>query len=391
MGSKLNILQLMDSFNQGGTERQAVQLTRLLHSTGRYNLNVACLDSSGPLRQEILDLGINDIPEFPLTSFYDRTALWQWRRFARFCHQREIDLVQVHDFYTNIFGMFGAVLARVPIRIAARRETDPFRSSAQRFVERRSYNLAHSIVANAEAVKEKLISEGVKADNIVTIHNGLDCARVKPLSNASRSEMLNSLGLPSRGNLSFVTLVANMRQPEGGPKAYKDHPTFLRAAKQIIEAVPSAAFVLAGEGELVPGLKALAASLGIGERAFFTGRCARVADLLSISDVCVLSSSSSEGFSNSIIEYMAAARPVVATDVGGAREQVVHGETGFLVPSGDHGSLAKYVIGLLSNSEWARTMGERGLDRVKQKFSLEKQLAKTEELYERLVVQLLDR
>ena len=70
--------------------------------------------------------------------------------------------------------------------------------------------------------------------------------------------------------------------------------------------------------------------LGIEDSTFFLGRCENVAELLSISESCVLSSKA-EGFSNSILEYMAAARPVVATDVGGAREVVSEGETGYLV------------------------------------------------------------
>ena len=66
---------------------------------------------------------------------------------------------------------------------------------------------------------------------------------------------------------------------------------------------------------------------------FFVGRSQKVAELLSVSDVCALSSTA-EGFSNAILEYMAAARPVVVTDVGGAREAVIEGETGYLVSAG---------------------------------------------------------
>ena len=73
---------------------------------------------------------------------------------------------------------------------------------------------------------------------------------------------------------------------------------------------------------------------------FFLEGCEHVSDLLSISDVCVLSSKA-EGFSNSILEYMAAARPVVATDVGGAKEAIVEGETGYLVKSGDENGMAE--------------------------------------------------
>ncbi|MGH9901532.1 MAG: glycosyltransferase, partial [Pyrinomonadaceae bacterium] len=149
-------------------------------------------------------------------------------------------------------------------------------------------------------------------------------------------------------------------------------------------AVPEAAFVLAGEGELIEPVRSLAAELGIGRDVFFTGRCARVPELLAVSDVCVLSSRA-EGFSNSILEYMAAARPVVATDVGGAREAVVEGETGHLVRAGDDELMAERLIGLLREPERARAMGHRGRQVAEEKFSCGAQLERTERLYGRLL------
>ena len=125
--------------------------------------------------------------------------------------------------------------------------------------------------------------------------------------------------------------------------------------------MPESAFVLAGEGELVDQVRALAAQLGLEHDAHFIGRCARISELLAISEVCVLSSCGVEGFSNSIIEYMAAARPVVATDVGGAREAVTEGETGYIVAPGDDIAMADRIISLLQEPEKARAMGERGL------------------------------
>ncbi|HEY0408258.1 MAG TPA: glycosyltransferase, partial [Pyrinomonadaceae bacterium] len=116
---------------------------------------------------------------------------------------------------------------------------------------------------------------------------------------------------------------------------------------------------------------------------FFTGRCGRVAELLAVSDVCVLSSKA-EGFSNSILEYMAAARPVVATDVGGAREAVIEGETGYLVPAGDAALMAKRIVSLLKDTERARAMGEHGRSTIERRFSCEAQLETTLNLYHTL-------
>jgi L-malate glycosyltransferase len=375
---KPNVLQLIDSFNQGGTERQTVQLTRLLHESGRYNIYMGCLSAAGPLRQEIERLGVTNIPEYPLNSFYDWNAVKQVRRFAKFLKEKKIDIVHVHDFYTNIFGMAGAALASVPVRIASRRETDGIRSQAQRFVERRGYDLAHAIVANAEAVRAQLIKEGIRPDKIVTLYNGVDLERLMPKPNLTREEALDAFNLP-REERTFITIVANMHHP------MKDQATFLRAASRVHKEIPKAGFILAGEGKLLESLRELANQLGLKDHAFFTGRCTKVSELLAISDVCVLSSKGVEGFSNSIIEYMAAEKPVVATDIGGAREAILEGETGYIVNIEDDQAMADRIISLLRNPEQARLMGARGRRLVQEKFSCAAQLENIEQLYDGLL------
>jgi len=172
-------------------------------------------------------------------------------------------------------------------------------------------------------------------------------------------------------------VVANLRHD------VKDLPTFLRAARRVHDAIPNAAFLLAGEGELMPSLVALARDLGLEDCTYFLGRRESVADLLSISDVCVLSSKA-EGFSNSILEYMAAGRPVVATDVGGAREAIVEGGTGHIVPAGDDQTMAERITALLTRAGRS-SMGDEGRKIVQERFSLAAQLARTEELYDRLL------
>ncbi len=376
MPVKQNILHMIDSFHQGGTERQAVQLIRLLHDSGQYRMHVACLDGGGVLRGEVEGLGLGEIPEFRLTSFYDRNALVQLRRLTHLLRERRIDVVHTHDFYTNVFGMAAATLAQVPVRIASRRETLGMRSGAQKKIERFAYRLAHAIVANAEAVRDQLVIEGVREKKIQVVHNGLDLARISLSANLKREEILSMFGLPE--GKRFVTIVANLRHP------VKNHPMFLRAAQQVRAAVSDAAFVLAGEGELTRELRDMAAALGLAKDVFFTGRCEKVAELLSVSEICALSSKA-EGFSNSLLEYMAAGKPVVATDVGGARETVIEAETGYLVASGDDRAMAERLIALLSDPERARKMGERGRRVVENNFSCQAQLERTEGLYGRLL------
>ncbi len=375
---KPNVLHIIDSFDQGGTERQAVQLVRLLHESDRYRVHLACIHDKGVLRAEVERLGIGEITSYPLNSFFNRNFAQQLRRLRRFLIEREIDIVHTHGLYTNVFGIIGAALARVPVRIASRRETGGLRNGIRRWGERRAFHLSHALIANAEAVRRELIAEGVPSEKVLTVYNGLDVERVAPQPALPREEVLLALGLPHEDDRRFVTIVANVRHP------VKDHPMFLRAARRVRERIPQAAFVVAGEGELMPALRSLAGELGVERDVFFTGRCERVAELLAVSEVCVLSSKA-EGFSNAILEYMAAGRAVVATDVGGAREAILEGETGYLVPSGDDAMMAERIISLLSEAERTRQMGERGRRIVREKFSCEAQLERTGKLYDELL------
>jgi glycosyltransferase involved in cell wall biosynthesis len=372
---KPNVLFIIDSFEQGGSERQALQLLRQLHDSGDCRVHLACLQDRGSLRADADLLTLGEIPEYALTSFYDLNLIKQLRRFAHFLKEKKIHVVHTHCFYTNIFGMTGSFWARVPARITSKGETDGFRTSMQKRAERAAFRLAHRVIANCQVVRNQLTREGVNPARIVQHYNGLDLDRVRIVPGLTRETARAKFGLPE--GRRFITIVANLHNP------VKDHPTFLRAAAQVRARVPDAAFVVAGEGALMEGLRNQAEELGIGKDVFFAGRCDDIATLLYASDIGVLSSKA-EGFANAILEYMAAGLPVVATDVGGAREAVVEGETGFLVTSGDYAMMAERIMQLLT-AEDARAMGEHARAIVETKFSAEKHLQNTLELYDELL------
>lgn len=375
---KPRILQLVDSFNEGGSERQALQLTRLLRDCGRYELFLATLDPEGPLRADAESL-TEDIPSYPLKSFYDRNAAVQLGNFVKYLRTHKIDLIHTHDFYTNIFGMTAGLISGVRVRIASRRETEGMRTRGQLLIQRIAYAMAHQIVANSQAVRSKLIAEGIDAKRITFIHNGIDMRRLKPSLPTPRDHSLRELGLAGGNHRrAFVTIVANMRHE------VKDYPMFLRAAQLVKQSLPETGFLLAGEGQLRSPMQALAGELGLADHCFFLGQCRKISDLLNISDVGVLSSKA-EGFSNSIIEYMAAGLPVVATNVGGACEAIVENETGYLVDSGDYAAMSQRILSLLKCPEHAKAMGEKGRLRVEQNFSSRALLRNTEGLYASLL------
>jgi L-malate glycosyltransferase len=373
---KPNVLFIIDSFEQGGSERQAMQLLTQLHASGKCRVRLACLQNRGSLRAEADQLGIGEIHEYALNSFYDLNFTRQLRRLVHFIKENEIDVVHTHCFYTNIFGMTGAFLAGVRARITSKGETDGFRTPLQKRAERAAFRLSHRVVANCLVVQNQLIREGVSRSKIIQHYNGLDLERLKVRAGLRREEALAEFGLPA--DRRYLSIVANLRNP------VKDHPMFLRAAAHVRDEVPDAAFAIAGEGELMESLRELSSRLGIQNDVFFLGRCDNVADLLFASEIGVLSSKA-EGFANAILEYMAAGLPVVATDVGGAREAIAQGETGYTVASGDDEKMAARIIELLNDPNRARAMGKRGNSIAAEKFSCDRHLQNTLELYDELL------
>ncbi len=370
---KGKVLHLIGSFHSGGSERQALQLAFALAKEGSFDIRLATLNQKGPLRAEAGSMGFEEVPEFPLTSFYDLNFIAQVRKFARFLRDKDFEIVHTHDFYTNVFGLTAMKLAGVRVKIASKRETLGVRTPVQRFVERQMFRSADVVVANSRMVSDFLIGEGVLSRKIEVIHNGLDHYRFKRRT-GNRQADLRRLGINLDEKKRFITMVANFRHD------VKNHPMLLRAAKLVCEQRGEAHFLLVGDGELRNGLEQMSNELGLSERVHFLGECEAIPELLAVSFAGVLTSRH-EGFSNSILEYMAAGLPVVATDVGGASEAISPGETGFLVASEDHKALAERLMELLGSPDRSRELGEKGRGRVGKHFSIEAQRDKTLALY----------
>lgn len=346
----------------------------MLKRQGDFEVFLATLSREGSLLNDVVDDAFENVPEFPLTSFYGPSFLVQVRRCAKYLRENKIDLIHTHDFYTNIFGIAAATFARVPVRISSKRETSGMRSSSQEIVERAAFSRANAVVVNSGAVRKYLLDRGVAAEKMCLIYNGIDLERFD--TSPTGPSIRDQLRMTSKAKV--VTLVANLRH------GVKNVPMLLQAAASILPECPETHFVIAGEGELESELKETARKADIEANVHFMGNCSDVPSLLSASDVCVLTSTA-EGFSNSILEYMAAGKPVVATEVGGAGEAIVDGVTGFLVPSDDAAAFSERTVRLLADAELAVSFGAAGKRLVSEKFSAQRHLKDTLGLYNSLL------
>ncbi len=220
------------------------------------------------------------------------------------------------------------------------------------------------ILANSEA---GLLAYNAPNNKSKYIYNGFDFTRLDNLVSEDH--------IRKQHNLKFKNIVGMV----AAFSKYKDYRTYLKAAQIVLEKNDDVCFVCVGNGKELKVIKESVASR-LKERIFYLGVQSRVEAIVNVFSIGVLSTYT-EGISNSIMEYMALGKPVVATDGGGTKELVLDGKTGFLVKPQSPQALAEKILLLLDNETLAIKMGNEGRDRIRDKFSLKKMTQKYIRLY----------
>jgi len=216
------------------------------------------------------------------------------------------------------------------------------------------------VTAVGRFVKDALVNyEGIVDHRIEVVHNGIDPDRFSNPAADARKAIREELGLTSRQPV--VLQVARFHP-------VKDHATSIRAMAAVLDEVLDTVLLLAGDGETRTEAQRLVVRLGLSGRVRFLGVRPNVPHLMAASDVFILSSLS-EGLCVTLLEAMAAELPVVATDVGGNGEIVVHDATGWLAGRGAHGPMAVHLVRLLKDYELRRRFGAEGRRRLLTHFT----------------------
>lgn len=377
-GERLRVAYCIDNMGPGGTESNAVRTAERLDRS-RFALSVITFRADGIMAARYAAAGIPVLP-FPVPGgFATPGAARQLVRLARFLARHRFDVVHSHDRYTNIFAVAAARLAGTPTIIASKRW---WRAGGLeiggRFFQAgntAAYHLAHRVLANSDAVATSVREvERVRADRIAVVPNFVDDGAFDDLRPGERERMLHDLGVP-HGSL-VVGIVARLRP-------IKDHESLFRAAAALRSRWPALRVVLVGDGGSQGDLEARARALGIDDVVHFAGHRSQEPNPHRLFDVSVLCSLS-EGFPNSIVEAMAAARPVVASDVGGIPDAVADGETGLLVPPRRPDRLADAIDALLRDPARRAAMGAAGQRRARERFHAASVVPRLERLYDQL-------
>ncbi len=375
------IAYVIPRMSVGGAQTHLLQVLRRLDQRRfRPLLCVLATDRKDPLHllDRVRDLGVPILDarvRDTANSLVRPHSLLQIARIARELRRRRVRIVHSYLFHANWFGTLAARVAGVPVAIVSKRSMDVYRRSRDRWACRLSNRLAHCVTAVAGAVRDQVHAvEGCPLEKIVVIPNGIDIDALP--SGPSLNGHRPWVGVNDDDKvLGTITRLVWKR----------GHEELLQASALVRHAVPSAKLVIVGDGPLRPSLEDQVQRLGLDGGVRFLGAVPNAARLLPRFDVFVLSSVL-EGMSNALLEAMAAARPVVATRVGGNPELVIDGETGLLVPPKDPRALAEAVVRLMRDPDLAGRLGQAARRRVESAFTLTAMVARLERLYEELLV-----
>ncbi|HEX5071848.1 MAG TPA: glycosyltransferase [Gemmatimonadaceae bacterium] len=371
--NRLHLVFSIDTMSVGGTEMNAIRTAERL-DRGRYRLSVVTLRGEGPLAARYERMGV-PVLRFPIRNLYGPETVRQGIRLARFLRAERVSVVHCHDQYSNFFSTMAARWAGVPVIIASKRWLhSPLR---YRIANGVGFRAASRVIANSDAVAASLQRDDRLApDRVVVVPNFVDEAAFGPPPDHVRQGWVRELGLEP--DAVVVGIVASLLP-------IKDHATLLRAVASLTPEWPALRLVVVGQGPELDRLRALADELGIARAVRFAGLRPQIPSFHFLFDISVLSSVS-EGFPNSLVEAMAAGRPIVATDVGGVRDAVRNGENGLLVAAGDAPAFAGALRVLLRDADLRRHMGAVGAQRAREEFHAAAVVGSLERLYERLLV-----
>ncbi|QOZ70625.1 glycosyltransferase [Bradyrhizobium arachidis] len=379
------IIYVIGSLDVGGAERHLTQIIPKL-DRARWKPVVCCMTERGKLAEGLEAAGFEVIarPVVRRSGGASRvrslarlaeTAFWLCRIMRRFRP------AIAHFFLPGayILGAPASMLARVPVRIMSRRSLNNYQRN-MRFspaIEGRLHRHMSAILGNSNSVVRQLHDdENVPADRLGLIYNGIDFAKYQK-SSTVRQGVRASLKI-DQDALVFI-MVANLIP-------YKGHQDLLVAFSMARARLPAGwRLLVVGRDDGIGGaLREQATNLYIANNVLFLGSRSDVPDLLCGADVSVLSSHE-EGFSNAVLESMAAGLPVIATDVGGNPEANIDGETGFIVPPRDPAAMSEAIVLLSADGALRTRMGMKAADRAETNFSLDACVSRYEDLYRGLL------
>jgi glycosyltransferase involved in cell wall biosynthesis len=352
----INILHIISTLHVGGVENQ---LALILGKYDRRKLSplVCSLADKGEIGREIEESGIEVIPLKKLGHQFNWTIV---RDIYRLIKTRDVKIVRTHQYHANLYGRLAAWLAKVPCIVASVHNVyTQDKKLHRRIINRFLSGFTDRVVAVSETVKRDIVKyDGLRADKVTVIYNGIDAQR---FFNISGNSIRANLGIP---------LEAHVVGTVGRLTIQKGQRYLIDAVAMLKEKFPQIALLIVGDGPMRDDLQNRAKTLGIDKNAIFLWTRRDIPQLLSAMDIFVLPSLW-EGLGTALIEAMASGKAVIATDIAPFREIINSEKVGILVPVKDRRAIASSVELLLNNKALAQTLAECAKERSFSNFSMD--------------------
>lgn len=366
---RAEILYVIGALDVGGAERHLVRIVPHIYGQ-RYRATIYTLTHAGALAPSLAARGVRIVTP-PLGALrrsgtVGRALFWPVSFFRLVWLLIADRPAVVHTFLPHafIFAGLARLFAFGPLLVMSRRGLNTYhaRHPVAGVIERFLFRFARAGLGNSRAVVDQLRAEGFPTDRLGLIYNGID-AEAFPASAEARQQVRRQFGTDEAG---FVIVVLANLIP------YKGHADLLRALVSVRDDLPAGWWLWCiGRDDGIGGeLARLADELGIADHIAWLGERDDVPALLSAADLYV-HPSHEEGFSNAVLEAMAAGLASVVTAVGGNPEAMVDGTTGLVVPPRDPAALATGILRLCRNDAERAAFGRAARRRVKQSFSLD--------------------
>ena len=346
----------------GGQENRTLHEAIGLKRLGARVLIICQPDSRLALRAQ--ENGI-EVRMVKMRKSFDFSAIWQVMRVIR---EERVDIVNTHSGRDSILAGIAGRLSRIkPVIVRTRHLALPITSKF-------TYSaLPHLVVTVSEYVRRYLISLGIHEDHVTAVPTGVDLSRFDP--DTEVGTLKHELNLDANALLVGTTAILRFK---------KGHHVLLEAIPKILEAVPNAVFVFAGDGPQYGNISKLIGEKNLGSHVLLLGLRRDIPNVLKSIDLFALPTLE-EALGTAFVEAMAMKKPVIGTRVGGVPEVVHEGENGFLVNPGDPTDLADAIIRLLKNPDLAKSMGERGRSIATTEFTVDRMCVRMQELYKALL------
>ncbi|MFA5145950.1 MAG: glycosyltransferase [Candidatus Omnitrophota bacterium] len=368
MRRKIKIGFVNYSLNVGGIETLILEICKRLNRSV-FEPCIFVFEKDGKLKDEYLRSGIGVIE----VSKKERFDILLPFRLSKILREENISIVHTHNPTNWLYGGIAARLAGLPLIHTEHTTTDydSYHVKRWEFIEWALAKFTRRITAVAGSVKTHMIKRsGINSKKIEVVYNAIETERFD--TGANKEKMRGELSI--RQDEFVIGNIARFYEN-------KDHQTLLRAFKLVLEKIPNVYLLLIGDGPLKYKIESFAGELKIPARIKFLGNRRDIPQLLKMMDLFVLSSKR-EGLPIVLLEAMASGLPIVATDVDGNGELVLHEETGFVVPPADPKELSAAILNLLTDRSKAKRMAARGKERVKNHFTFNSMVEKYEKIYE---------